>query len=88
MTRLPLLTIYTVAEAAAQLGCHPAYVRRLCAEADAAGAPIGVRKSERIRLLTARDISRLREIVRAPGNPQFGPDFRPRRKKYRKKSSS
>lgn len=77
------ITIYSVAEAAEELGRHPSYIRRLCAQHD-----IGERKSERFRVLTEADLERLRGLVRKPGNPEFGAGYKAQKKKRRKKSAT
>lgn len=57
-------------EAARRLGCSRRTVSRVAAQHDIGQRVAGV------RVFGARDLARLREVVRpGPGNPQFGPGY-------------
>lgn len=62
------MTLYSSAEAAAQIGCDPATCRRACA-AHGIGAQVSG-----AWVLTPADVARLRTTIRpARGNPAFAP---------------
>lgn len=62
------MTLISTTDAAQEIGCDPATIRRICVR-DSIGTRIGGS-----RILDRADVDRLRGIIKSsPGNPNFTP---------------
>ena len=66
----------TIRSAARHLGIDRATLLKLCLEHDAGSLVDGS-----LRIVTEAEAEALRPYIRRPGNPLFGPGYRPRRVK-------
>lgn len=77
------MKIYSVSQAAKEIGIDTSLVRRMCRKHE-----IGVKLSERARVLTAADIERLKSVRGKRGNPNFIAGRKPTKRKSQKKSAA